>query len=319
MKRKGLVFLLCLSLLCLAGCHHSGEAAKRYVAVITKSADSDFFEKMHSGAETAATQYHLTVSFEAPRNEEDYESQNRMIEKAVENGADAILLSAIDYEKNSDAVNNAVRKGVKVLTVDSDVRSDLTSQFIGTDNREAGRVAAQAAVNCFSKETLIRIGVVSFTESTENGKMREEGFREAIRDVPNAEVVDFITCDSSVQSAEEAALSLIERYPQINVLVGMNEWMTLGVGNAIQNSGCSDRVAGIGFDSNPQSISLLESGDMKALIVQNPFAMGYLGIQSAAELLSGETPDSADLFTEVIPVTRENLYDRDIQKLLFRL
>ena len=74
----------------------------------------------------------------------------------------------------------------------------------------------------------------------------------------------------------------------------------------------------VGFDSNITSVSMLETGEMDALIVQNPFAMGYLGVQKAAELISGEPTDGNTLYTTVTTVTKENLFDADIQKILFR-
>ena len=115
-----------------------------------------------------------------------------------------------------------------------------------------------------------------------------------------------------------AAKRLLTQDPRINVIVGFNEWMTLGVGNAVKMLGLSERVRAVGFDSNVTSVSMLETGEMDALIVQNPFAMGYLGVEKAAALISGEPSDGDTLFTSVTTVTNEKLFDADIQKILFR-
>ena len=63
---------------------------------------------------------------------------------------------------------------------------------------------------------------------------------------------------------------------------------------------------------------MLETGEMDALIVQNPFAMGYFGVEKAAALISGKNIHSGDIYTDVTTVTKENLFDDDIQKILFR-
>ena len=63
---------------------------------------------------------------------------------------------------------------------------------------------------------------------------------------------------------------------------------------------------------------MIESGDMDALIVQNPFAIGFLGVRYADDLLQGDTYENREIFTDVTVVTRENLFDEDIQKILFR-
>lgn len=76
---------------------------------------------MKNGALSAATEYNVNVTFEGPENEEDYNAQNKMIENAVSNNVGVIILSAIDFEKNADAVQKAINSGIKVITVDSDV------------------------------------------------------------------------------------------------------------------------------------------------------------------------------------------------------
>ena len=320
--KKAVALILCFALLaCLCGCGKSNApASKRYVAVIVKSVSSDFFRNMKNGVDTAATEYNVKVTFEGPESEEDYESQNRMIENAVNNGADAIVLSAIDYEKSNLAIENAVRKGVKVITVDSGVSSNLVSLFIGTDSAEAGHAAGRAVLDIFTgiSSEKICIGLITYTEDTDNGKRRVEGFKQEIAADKKAEIVTEKVAPSTVEGAKAAALSVIEEYPQVNVLVGFNEWMTLGVGEAIRNTGSAQKIKGIGFDTNVTSVGMLETGEMSVLIAQNPFAMGYLGVKSADDILSGETYAENPIYTAVTAVTRENMFDEDIQKILFR-
>lgn len=317
MKKRMLAMLFAVGMV-FAGCSSSATQGQKYVAVIAKSVNSDFFRNMKNGVESAATEYNVRVTFEGPENEEDYLSQNALIANAVKNGADAILLSSIDYHKTNDTVNEAVKNGVKVITVDSGISSELVSQFIGTDNRAAGKTAGLAAVRGFASEAKIFIGIVNCTEETDNGKQREEGFREAIAAVPNAEITAIAVTDSNTESAKEGALKLLREHPQINVLVGFNEWLTLGVGEAIRESEAAKRVRGIGFDTNVLSVSMLETGEMNTLVVQNPFAIGYLGVMNAARLIGGETLDSPEFYTEVLVVNKENMFDEDVQKLLFR-
>ena len=71
------------------------------------------------------------------------------------------------------------------------------------------------------------------------------------------------------------------------------------------------------FDSNVKSIGMLEKGNVDALIVQNPYAMGYLGIEQINTLLNGQKPEKKETATSSILVTRENMYDDKSQKALF--
>lgn len=301
---------------CLCAC--SKTDSKEYIAVIAKAVNSDFWHNVNNGVLSAATEYNVTVTFEGPENEENYYAQNSLIENAVKNGADAIVLSAIDYNNSVATVNAAVREGVKVIAIDSDVNSDAVSLFIGTDNIAAGKEAGKAAVDGFSADSEIIIGLVNYNANTDNGNQREKGFREYIGTVSNARIAASVTAESNEKSATAAAEKLLKQNPRINVIVGFNEWMTLGVGNAVKNLGLSKKVRSVGFDSNLISVGMLETGEMDALIVQNPFAIGYLGIEKAAALISGESLPSREIYTDVTTVTKENIFDNDIQKILFR-
>ena len=140
------VFLSGIFLL-FSGCGREGESArKHYVAVITKSTDSAFWKSVYAGAGAAATEYNLQISMEGPEREEDYQTQNEMIGQAVKRGAEVIVFSAVDYNANSEAINEAAGSGVKIVVIDSDVNSGQVSCRIGTDNREAGMMAGEAAL-----------------------------------------------------------------------------------------------------------------------------------------------------------------------------
>lgn len=318
MSFKKIISLLLSLAIALGLCACTKTKEKIYIAVIAKAINSDFWHNVKNGVYSAATEYNVSVTFEGPENEEDYEAQNAMIENAVKDGADAIVLSAIDYNKSVDMVNAAVRAGVKVITIDSDLNSDMVSLFIGTDNIAAGKAAAKAATDGFAKEANIYIGLVNYNADTDNGNQREEGFKEYLSSVPNAQIIASVTAESNEESATAAAKKLLNQDSRINVIVGFNEWMTLGIGNAVKEFGLSEKVRAVGFDSNITSVGMLETGEMDALTVQNPFAMGFLGVENAAALVSGESIQEGELYTAVTTVTKENLFNDDIQKILFR-
>ncbi len=311
------ILLSIVLLASLAACSESNVGKKKNIAVIVKSEDSEFWKAVETGVNAAATEYNVSVTFEGPQNEEDYMTQNKMIESAINRNVDSIIISAIDYNRCSDAISRAAQKGIKIIAIDSTVSSPAVNMFVGTDNYSAGKSAGQACVENFSNDEKICIGIVNYSKDTENGQRREEGFREYISGVENAEIVGVVNIDSSVESATVGALKLLNENPEINVLVGFNEFMSLGIGNAISQKGLSDSVVGVGFDSNVNSIEMLESGEMDALVVQNPFAIGYLGIQNAVNLINGNTKETT-VYTPISLITKENMFDEENQKLLFK-
>ena len=285
--------------------------------MITKGSDSDFWNDVKNGAFSAATEYNIDITFEGPDSEEDYESQNKMIENAVSKNVGAIVLSAIDYEKNAPAVQKAIDKGIKVITVDSDVDVNGKELFIGTDNVSAGKKAAEQAIELCKNEKSVNIGIVNYGENTENGKQRLKGFTDYIDKVKNAKVVASVNVESNAESATLGAKQLIEENKGINVLIGFNEWSTLGVGCAIKELNLKDEVFGIGFDSNVNCVGMLETGEIDTLIVQNPFSMGYLSVSKAAELLLGNAKTDGVIETDTYVVNRKNMFSPDVQKILF--
>jgi ribose transport system substrate-binding protein len=311
-----MLLALCL-LLSLCAC---GEVVgdKVEIAFIAKATASDFWHNVFGGAGSAATEYNVALTIQGPETEEDYETQNRMIAEAVNSGADAIVFSAIDYYNSVEAVEAAVKAGVEVVVIDSTVNTDKISLIIGTDNYAAGRMAAEAAIargQDAGFDTL-QIGLVNYDVNSANGQERERGFTDAIAEYGGGEVLETVNMDSTTDDAKRGALELLDRHPEINTLVGFNEWMTLGVGYAIQERDAAERVIGVGFDSNVVSIGMLETGEMDALIVQNPFAMGYLGVQSAYELVTGKHPQSTTTVTTTM--TKEIMFQESSQKTLFK-
>ena len=305
--------------LCLVACTGGGNlpSKNKDVAVITKGSDSDFWNDMKSGAFSAATEYNIDITFEGPDSEEDYENQNKMIESAVSKNVGAIVLSAIDYEKNAPAVQKAIDKGIKVITVDSDVDVSGKELFIGTDNVSAGKKAAEQAIELCKNQKSVNIGIVNYGENTENGKQRLKGFTDYIDKVKNAKVVATVNVESNTESATSGAKQLLEENKGINVLIGFNEWSALGVGYAIKDLNLKDDVFGIGFDSNVNCVGMLETGEIDTLIVQNPFSMGYLSVSKAAELLSGNAKNDSVIETDTYVVNRKNMFSPDVQKILF--
>jgi len=292
-----------------------GESSKHYVAVIAKSTESNFWQTVFAGANAASTEYNLSITVDGPDNEEDYETQNRMIEQAVEDGAEVIVFSAVDYNANADAINEAVKRGVDVVVIDSDVNSDKVISRISTDNYQAGRMAGEAALN-FADEVL-NIGIVNFDKNSANGQQREEGFRDMVSADPRVNIVDAINVISTIEDSKEGTQKMLKEHPEINVLATFNEWTSLGVGEAVKELGYADKVSVVAFDNNVASVSLLETGEVDALIVQNPYAMGYLGVEAAYYLIYGLPLTETKVDTATTLVTKENMFEDEFQRVLF--
>lgn len=302
----------------LTGCKAERPArqdTKPYIAVITKSTASNFWKTVYSGVSTASIEYNVNVTFEGPEHEEDFETQNFMLERAIENKAKAIVFSAIDYNKSVEVVEKALDAGIQVVIIDSDINTDKVKAHIGTDNYEAGRQSGEALLKQSQGE--LYVGIVNFDKNSFNGQERQRGVLDVLEESGRAVVSSIVNVDSNIPDASNGTKQMLSDHPEINSIVTFNEWTTLGVGYAIQDLGLLEETTVVGFDNNVISVGMLETGEMDALIVQNPFAMGYLGIETACSLLGGKEILEDQIHTETLTATRENLFEEASQKLIF--
>lgn len=317
MRRSRLAAVCVLiSALLLGGCGATAATEQHTVALVAKSTQTEFWLSVFAGAEAAATEYNLKLTITGPETEEDYEAQNRMVADAVAAGAEALVFSAIDYENNASAIDDAARAGVKIVAIDSSVASEMVSTYIGTDNYAAGRMAAQAALERVEGE--LTVGIVNYDISSANGQEREHGAVDLLQESGRAEVAAVINTLAEAGQAKEDTEAMLAEHPEINVLLAFNEPTSVGAAEAVSALGLSESVFLVGFDSNVVTVDGLREGSVDALVVQNPYAMGYLGVESAYKLLAGQGDSlekTVDTSTQV--VDRENIFTMDSQKALF--
>ena len=310
---KGIAVFLAL-LVCLSGCAGTHQSGGSYN--IAKSATTEFWKSVFAGANAAKSEYNVHLTILAPDTEEDFEAQNDYIRQAVADGADAIVFSAISYTENAAAIDEAVAAGVRVVVIDSDVDSKGVSVRIGTDNIAAGRMSGEAALKTAQEK--IVVGIVNAYAETQNCREREQGFREVLLGDCRVKGIYAVNVSTDALEARLAAEKLLREHPEINVLIGFNEPLAVGVAQAVDSLGLTGQVHAVSFDSNINCIELLQTGAVAALVVQNSYAMGYLGVEKAWQVLQGEKFDSTALIdTATTIVTKENMFTMESQKAMF--
>lgn len=305
--------------LLLAGCAAIPQDAptSRYkVALIAKSTGLEFWNAVFTGAQAAATEYNIELTVTAPDDEEDFEGQNALIENAVEEGAKAIIFSAIDYEANAAAIDAAAQAGVVIINIDSQVNSDHVSAYIGVDNYGAGRMAAQSALDGVSGQ--LRVGLVNYEVNGANGRDRAAGACDAFKESGRAEVIATVQTHPNSEDARRDVLEMLRDHPEINVLVALNEPIGVGTARAVHQMQRADDLWLVAFDSNGETVDALQNGAVDALIVQNSYSMGYFGVQSAYKMLAGQGSSvETNNVTAAAVVTRDNMFAMDNQRELF--
>ena len=316
---KRMLLLLLAAAVTLSGCvlpvQRPGATQAR-VWFIAKSTDTAFWLSAFAGANAAKAEYNVDLHIVGPETEEEYDKQNDYIAQAVKAGADAIVFSAISYTENAAAVDAAAEAGVRIVVIDSDVDSARVSARIGTENVQAGRMTAAAVLD--TEQETLSVGIVNFDLGSRNGQEREMGLRRALEEDPRVAGMYTVNVAATAEAARAGTEHLLGEHPEINVLVGLNEPLAVGVALAAQSLGLTGRVRVVGFDTNVQCVDLMRSGTVSALIAQNPYAMGYLGVETAWKLLEGQSFDPNRLIdTATTVISRENMFTIEGQKALF--
>ena len=159
------------------------------------------------------------------------------------------------------------------------------------------------------------IGIVAHVRGSSTAAEREEGFRDGLGDA-QSHVAATVFSDSDYEKAYAVTETLLETYPDMNVLVGLNEYSAVGAARAVRDMGRASEILMVGFDSSMEEIQMLEEGLFEAIVIQKPFNMGYLGVERTIGILHGELePRQVDSGSELI--TKDNIYTEENQKLLF--
>ena len=129
-------------------------------------------------------------------------------------------------------------------------------------------------------------------------------------------IVDIVYCNSLYEKSYELAQELMRKYPDLELIAGMNEYSAVGVGRAVSDAGAKDKIAVVGVDCSQEAINLMEMGVYKGIIVQKAFRMGYIGVEETIHMLNGDAVEkNIDSGCEL--VTPENMYNSDIERLIF--
>ena len=316
-RRVATVILMLILILSLLGCANNDLTTAQIrlnIKVIVKNQGHDFWSVVQMGAEAAGREFNIDVDFEGPMNEEDIAGQIQMVENAIEDEVDAIVLAASDYVRLVPVAEKAISAGIPVIIIDSAIESDKMNSFVGTDNIDAGEKLGESLVDKVGETC--SVAVMSFVKGAATANQRETGLLKAISKYPGIEVVRTVYCNSDELLAQQLTGEIVRDYPQIDAIVCLNAYGTVGTAYAIDELGYAGEIKIIGFDSTPEEIRFMEKDVIQSLVIQNPFNMGYLGVKYALDAIDNEKiPESVNTGSEVID--KENMYLPENQKLVF--
>ncbi len=313
-KLIALLSALMLTASCSA-CSEKEETPDMKIAVICKSTDP-YWDAVKKAVEDAQSEMGVTVTYTAPEKE-DYEKQISLINQAVSDGAQVIVLAPVVMDEMNDALAEVIDKGIPVITIDSDVSLESRAAFIGTQNEAAGGVAGRHAKEIAKEDSVI--AVLTHGTMSQSAQQRTTGFiNEFDMTTDSVQLLAPVDCGGDTDKTKETAIQMITENPDIDILYTTNQPTTVGacqaVESLIKDGKISDgQVKIVGFDYFDGADTYLNNGILSGVIIQNPYNMGYLGVMAASYLLKGQEIPTSMMDTGTALVTTENLNNEDIQ------
>lgn len=305
----------------LAGCssetsggNESNKDGALDIALIVKSVDSEYWLTAKAGAEKAAKDLGVNLTFKGAPTEADIAGQVSIVENTINQNVDGIVLAANDAKALVAPAEKAIDKGITVVTIDSGIESEKPQSFIATDNEKAAEEAANVLAELTGEKG--KVAVVSFVPGVTTAILREAGFETGIKQFPNMKIATTQYSQSDQAKALSVTEDILTANPDVVGIFAANNKSALGAGQALKQKGLQDKVSLVAFDADPDLINQLKAGVIKALIVQNPYKMGYEGVANAVKAIKGESIEK-QIDTGVTVVTMENFDEPEVQELLF--
>ncbi|MFZ6030821.1 MAG: ABC transporter substrate-binding protein [Chloroflexota bacterium] len=325
MSTKKVLFTLTSVLAVLAllvGCskdatppENSDAASKPYIPVISKGFQHQFWQAVKTGAEQAAAEFNVEITFEGPESEAMVDKQVEMFQTALDKKPAAICLAAVDSKAFQPLLEKAQAAGIPVIGFDSGVDSDIPVSTAATDNIAAAALAADKMAELIGGEG--EVAVIAHDQTSRTGIDRVDGFVNRIKEkYPNITVVDVQYGGGDHLKSTDLAKAIIQAHPNLKGFFGANEGSIIGVLNAVSELGSKGMVV-IGYDSGQQQMDAIRSGAEAGAITQNPIGIGYKCVEAAYKAYKGESlPTTID--TGFYWYDANNIDDAEIQAVLYK-
>ena len=285
-----------------------------FIPLVSKGFQHQFWQAVQAGAEQAAAEEGVRITFEGPDNETMVDRQIDMLAAALANNPAAIGFAALDSQAAIPLLRQAADAGIPVVAFDSGVDSDIPVTTATTDNRAAASLAADKMAELIGGSGTV--AVVAHDQTSRTGIDRRDGFLDQIEaKYPDIQVVTVQYGQGDQLQSTEVAKAILVANPELDGMFGTNEGSAIGVVNAVRELG-TQGVTIIGYDSGKAQTDAIREGLMAGAITQNPVGIGYETVKAAVAATKGEDlPKIID--TGFYYYDQSNIDNAEIQAVLY--
>lgn len=285
------------------------------IALISKGFQHQFWQAVEQGAQEAADEFGVSITFEGPDSESEVAQQMDQLQAAMDRNPDALGFAALDSQAAAPFMEDADGRGIPVIAFDSGVDSDVPLTTAATDNLAAAAEAAEHMVELIGGEG--EVAVIVHDQTSVTGVDRRDGFVNYIEEnAPDVEIVDVQYGGGDHLESANLATAILQANPNLDGFFGANEGSAIGIINAVEQLDMQGDVTVVGFDSGQAQIDAIRNGTMAGAITQNPIGIGYETVKAAVDALNGEeVPETID--TGFFWYDESNIDDEEIQAVLY--
>ncbi|WP_437835944.1 ABC transporter substrate-binding protein [Sorangium sp. So ce1153] len=283
--------------------------ARLRIAVVPKGTTHEFWKSVHAGAVKASRELDVDIVWKGPLREDDLKGQIDVVSSFVAQGVSGIVLAPLNDAALKAPVRAAAQAKIPVVAFDSDLAGEEHVSFVATDNLAAGRLAGEHLVKAIGGKG--NVVVLRYQEGSASTQNREKGFLDAVRATPGVTVASDnqyggATTETAFNKSESLLLAQRAAEGTIAGVFTPNESTTFGMLQALRKTNVARKVKFVGFDASDKLLGALRDGDIEALVVQDPFTMGYQAVKTMAAHLRGERVERR-IDTGARVVTRQDL------------
>ncbi len=341
MRRFILSILICsICIFTLASCSFAGDGStddsapaiyhfepltdikegRKNLYLIIKVMDSNYWQVITKGAKAAGEDFDCNVYCGSTSIETDWQGQHVLIEEAISQNADAIILAPDDSVELTGDLDKLNDLGIRVALIDTAANTDSFDICYMTDNLLAGQKAAQEMIYQlheagFSDYNDVSVGIMVGAATSQTINERLAGFYQYWSgNAPGKWTIisDIMNYNGNLDQAGELVTAFLQNNPNVCGLYGTNNGPTRTLCQKIKEGNRTD-ITVVGFDFSDEMKDLIESSEYRAsTILQRQYDMGYRAVESMVQLLNGKTLKTKFVDTGVVTVNNSTINSNDV-------
>jgi ribose transport system substrate-binding protein len=261
----------------------ASKAEDIYFPIIAKGFSHQFWQAVKAGAEQAAKENGVKITFEGPATEAEVDKQIDILNAAIAKKPQGIGFAALDSKAEVPVLKKAFDAKIPIVAFDSGVDSDMPLSTCTTDNVKAAGEAADKLAAAVGDEGEVAAEIHDQTSAT--GLGRRDGFLNRMKEKhPKIKVVEVKYANDALKAADDIK-AMMKAHPNVKGIFASNEGAAIGLAVAIKET--KSKVVGIGYDSGKKQKDAIMDGTLLGSITQNPVGIGQCVVNSLAKAMKG--------------------------------